>query len=668
MTGSSENTMEKLSGELDVLNNMFKKRFNRMIFDEYRGARGKDRDFYENIIKVMCNFEEITEYARSDDTALRDMKRIFNVPKKTSNKAGENSLCDLVREGRVNFCDLDNLDYDTITDERLYDFIDSNGQNVLFATSNNPELTIRLIIDYSVEFIIDRNGCSAFSGVKRKTLIEYFKLGLHKCTKKLPNEYFSIYVYNSMKIEDLSCRFENKDVSLFLKHPGAIRYLTLEDFSDKIFFAKICNVSSLRCYDKKHAIEIAIHCEYGDLLDKIKTDRIDLSRCENWKNLNEDSVFCLLMKDSSNTEDILELALKNNYCKIISHIFDSGCPHFKEDKIPIETCNYLLKKYPDFRGVNGIYGLAYLFFYNGYNYPKSLSDEDLNDIDNLSKYAQFTEEQYLTLLSKEYRFSGEFYDICNFGLSDTDVLRRHPQLIKKIDNEKYSDKEFFEKLADIEEKVFRVDGKFDYPIFIAMQYNYKKYITEEEYNNLPYYLKYHNDNDVFIDLFPSITDLSIKEEVFKLLISKKYENLIKMFMGSKLVFLMDIRIKLKQREFDYLVENFPLIEIEDHHHLGASIGLYYYGVYHKLRRLPKYDINWCYTVNILILEMLDKDENFFIYMKTLFPEQDLYNSFFDFELFEKDEKLSSYYPLLMKFSPKIKKLYANMHEEPTPSF
>lgn len=384
------------------------------------------------------------------------------------------------------------MKYDEIVDTKIYELVDGNEANVLFATRHNPELTIKLIANQNVEFTLDGNGESAFEDLSKKELKTYYDLGLHEYTKNLPKEYFTLFLRDDEpeEIEYISDYFKNRDSDLFIEHPDAIRYLTFDDFSDKEFFKKICNATSFEYYAGMYAIEVAIAYRYEDLIKKIKFGTgfvLDRSPDE-WKLLSEDSILYLLKREteSSDPEEILNVAFTKNHQKIIDYVFETD------------------------------------------------------------------------------------------------------------------------------------------------------------------------------DVFTEIKSITLKEKIIKTIISKKYNNLFKS--GE---FVLDIQISLSQNEYNYLVSNFPEIEVENPYDNESTTGLYYYGVYHKLDNLPKYELDWCYRTNILILHKLENDIGFLNYVETLFPNQELYNSFFDFDLFEGDrhQYYQRFLPLLKKFSPIIEERFGHMHEE-----
>jgi hypothetical protein len=200
-----------------------------------------------------------------------------------------------------------------------------------------------------------------------------------------------------------------------------------------------------------------------------------------------------------------------------------------------------------------------------------------------------------------------------------------------------------------------------------MQYNYKKFITKNDYKHLWFYLLYHCDEDVFGILYGKILsienqkkdpliggssewpieirlseELHLKEEIFKMLIEGDYKNLIKNLV-------LDIFIKLNQDEYDYLVKNFPTIEVENGPH---TTNLYYYGVFHEMCNLPNYSDDPRFDVNILIVHKLEKNSNFIEYMGSLFPNKELYDSFFNFKSLE---CVKNHLHLFKKFQPLIRK-------------
>lgn len=594
-------------------------------------------------------------------------------------------IYEFIKNDRVSFFDLDKMTYDEIVETKIYELTDCNGANVLHATRHNPEITIELISNFNVEFTRDRAGESAFGDLNKNILKKYYDLGLHEYTKDLPEEYFSLFLCDKdiKEIEYITQYFKDMDADLFLEYPETIKYLTFDDFGNEDFFTKICNATCFDYYANMYAIDIAIAYQYEHLIKFIKFGTgfvLDRSPDE-WKLLSENSMLYLLRREteSSDPEEIIKVAFVESYTKVIDYMFQINDPYpelklsrYHMRDVPRETYYHMMEKYPDYRGVFGKYGLAALCMFRDFGTPVIKNNTDLDDIDGISEYGTFTKNQYGFLLSLQYRYSDKFYENCGIVTYDTNVLKIHPPLIKHIENGVFGDMEFFGELANIKEKVFKLnkighgvyEEEYGFPIFIAMQYNYKQFIDSEDHENLPYYLRWHNDIDVFIKLYHVIQEPLLKEEVIRTLIAMRHDNIIKIIeLGQEII--LDIRISLNQEEYDLLVANFPKIEIENPYDGESAVGLYYYGVYHRLKNLPEYELDWCYCANILILHKLENDFLFFNYLESLFPNQMLYNSFFDFELFESDRQqyLQQYLPLLKKFAPMIEERFGHLHEE-----
>lgn len=164
--------------------------------------------------------------------------------------------------------------------------------------------------------------------------------------------------------------------------------------------------------------------------------------------------------------------------------------------------------------------------------------------------------------------------------------------------------------------------------------------------------KNYSDKNSFIKFYSNAKN---KQKIFTTLIDKNCVDLIQLFcLGHEQKFILDYKIKLNQDQFDYLVENFPELEVEDPFgSFGIPCGLFTYGIYHKLKNLPKYDDSWSDN-NAILTVIHDYDEKYL--EENVFPNQEFYDRFFDFEYFEGDKQqiMQKYLPLFKEISPKIK--------------
>lgn len=593
-----------------------------------------------------------------------------------------------ILSGNLLFNDLDDLTFDTIKEQKLHEILDCVEANVLLSTCRNPELSIRLIKELGT-------GVDSFEHLPFELVQKYFDLGLHKITKP-PNSYFNILT--GEEIEDPSDRFEKREIELFIEHPKMVKFCDSDEFKNKKFFGKLCHISKpvFRHNDIfVYPIEIAILHNYKDLIFEIAPVagiNYDFSQ---FTNLDDETINYFFEKyhlDFSkgdlfdiishiNRPIIYEYAIKYNYThcifehafikgniELIDFIFKRVNPegitylypkYFGELRdISQVTYEHLIEKYPNYRGFLYGNGLLYVcLLLHLRPFPKNICMEDLSSCAEMN----LTKEECRFILRQGQIFDDEIYESFAYDVygedyeDDPSILCMHPKLIKYIPNEKYADKSFFAKLSCAWGTVFQIstevyEENYGVSKFIAMQYNYKEFITDSCANELPYYLRFHQDRDVFIKLYSKIQDRFIKEEVFRIMIIKDYKNLIALFVPFQ-KFTLDYRIELDQEEFDYLVENFPRLDVEDPYN-EYTCGLFTYGVYHKLKNLPEYDDDYDQMVILTIIHDYDEkylDEN-------VFPNQELYDRFFKGD---RQQIMQKYLPLFRDVSPKIKQKFGN---------
>lgn len=204
-------------------------------------------------------------------------------------KLKDYEIYEQIENGVITFNEISINDIDFIKRTRLDKLTDRNGQNILFCTAEDPELTIEVIRVFGVKFEIDGTGEDAFNSLAKEILERYYDLGLHKITNRLPVNFLR------SDQEDASRRFEEKDVDLFIENPKLLRFLRFEDFRDGSFFDQVCFLSDEMYYGGKYALDVAIY--YGHL-SKIKQIKIypnfNLYQCEYWNLLDDDLIFHFL--------------------------------------------------------------------------------------------------------------------------------------------------------------------------------------------------------------------------------------------------------------------------------------------------------------------------------------------------------------------------------------
>lgn len=273
------------------------------------------------------------------------------------------NFCDVVYEfiknGKIFFTSLVNMTFDEIKETKIYELEDLKGQNILFSTSKNPELSIKLISFFSVKYTNNKDGSSPFENLSKETIRTYYDLGLHTYTNLFPKEFFSLFVDDWNKIDSISELFANKEINFFSNNTGAIKFLTLENFSDESFFSQISNLTRLDYYAGMRSIDVAIYYRYEKLIKNIQFTEFTFESCEGWRKLSEETLLFLLMKGETNalndpdTKTVLEFALEKSYLKLIDYIFErnnSLC--FDVDEIPFKTYEHLVLKYLDCKGVH----------------------------------------------------------------------------------------------------------------------------------------------------------------------------------------------------------------------------------------------------------------------------------------------------------------------------
>lgn len=89
------------------------------------------------------------------------------------------------------------------------------------------------------------------------------------------------------------------------------------------------------------------------------------------------------------------------------------------------------------------------------------------------------------------------------------------------------------------------------------------------------------DKDTFVKFYDQINDILLKEKIVKILIEKNHRILIEQIQN------LDVQIKLEQKEYDYLSENFPKLKVK--YFYNIICGLYTYGIFHNLENLAEYN-------------------------------------------------------------------------------
>lgn len=196
-------------------------------------------------------------------------------------------IFDRIEEGFITFDEIHINDIDFVKRTRLDKAIDANGRNILFCTADDPELTIEIIKVLGVEFQVD-----TFDRLPVEIINRYYDFGLHKITDYLPKNYFQ------SDIADISDRFENGDIELFIEDPNLLRFLKLEDFRDVNFFDRVCLLSDSKIYDGKYAIDVAIYFGHCNKIFEINLyPDFEIGKCENWDLLDDDIIIYFLTKN-----------------------------------------------------------------------------------------------------------------------------------------------------------------------------------------------------------------------------------------------------------------------------------------------------------------------------------------------------------------------------------
>jgi hypothetical protein len=204
-----------------------------------------------------------------------------------------------------------------------------------------------------------------------------------------------------MDIENLSVRFANREIQLFLDHPELLLYCEASEFENRDFFEKLCHIKG-NVFDGFYSVEIAILYNHTGCLDRIPDIRMfTIDRCEGHRFLDEDSLMYLL-NNSSGEEDpeyLLTLAFEKGFTKLIDFYLSFDIEDYYEDKsikyfkanivsMHKETYLHLINNYPDYPG------LWYVSVKFGYRpLPPLITN---SDIENLYKTRLITEKQRKT--------------------------------------------------------------------------------------------------------------------------------------------------------------------------------------------------------------------------------------------------------------------------------
>lgn len=198
---------ETIKELVDFANPFINEHFGGKNFDEYysklisafRVNRYLCDDPGDSMTEWFCMY--IKESWERKDVPVLDLKKfLFNYSGKVINYRNLKGL----------------LTFEIIEKYNLASHLDENSDNVLVATAEDPELSIRLIKEFGLEYHLGKTRIDAFATLDFETIEKYRSLGLLKLTEYIPQTFFDIIL--GIEIEDICWRFRN-DPSIFEEYP-----------------------------------------------------------------------------------------------------------------------------------------------------------------------------------------------------------------------------------------------------------------------------------------------------------------------------------------------------------------------------------------------------------------------------------------------------------------
>lgn len=166
---------------------------------------------YENPFSLFCEPFEYDDFQLISQTLVLDKlypSSLLDIPRLLET-AGRFKRERSVKE-QFYFNQMSDIDFKKVKELKLYNIVDANGQNVLFVTANDVNLTIEIIKAFDIGFCTDNYGNDAFKDIDQETLQKYFFFGLHKIVKELPKS-----VFKMLNIEHLLEDYDLKGIKFY---------------------------------------------------------------------------------------------------------------------------------------------------------------------------------------------------------------------------------------------------------------------------------------------------------------------------------------------------------------------------------------------------------------------------------------------------------------------